>query len=37
MKTALVPFLEQPQSAAGGLIAQRLLDTFPGGSYALSA
>lgn len=37
MTMALVPFLEQPPSAAGGMLAQRVLDTFPGGSYAMSA
>ncbi len=37
MTMALVPFFEPLQSAANGTLAQRVLDTFPGGSYALSA
>lgn len=37
MTMALVPFFAEPQSAACGRLAQQVLDTFPGGSYALSA
>jgi len=37
MKLALVPFLESTASCTDAALAQRVLDAFPSGSYALSA